>query len=187
MRAAARDRRPHADRAARLPRVQRAALPGARGADRLRRRPEGGLPCRRAVRDAASQHRVGRDRRAAAGTRSSTSTPTRALAALERRPPAERPPLYGDGHAAERCARRSTSSLCGSPEAPSGQRRAGLPAPTEARRRGRASRGAQAPASQTRRHAGDGGQSGARGPIYARRRAARTRRAVCCSARAASR
>jgi UDP-N-acetylglucosamine 2-epimerase (non-hydrolysing)/UDP-GlcNAc3NAcA epimerase len=26
-----------------------------------------------------------------------------ALAALERRPPAERPPLYGDGHAAERC------------------------------------------------------------------------------------
>jgi UDP-N-acetylglucosamine 2-epimerase (non-hydrolysing)/UDP-GlcNAc3NAcA epimerase len=27
----------------------------------------------------------------------------RALAALEREPPAERPPLYGDGHAAERC------------------------------------------------------------------------------------
>ena len=26
-----------------------------------------------------------------------------ALSALERRPPAERPPLYGDGHAAERC------------------------------------------------------------------------------------
>jgi UDP-GlcNAc3NAcA epimerase len=26
-----------------------------------------------------------------------------ALAALERRPPSERPPLYGDGHAAERC------------------------------------------------------------------------------------
>jgi UDP-N-acetylglucosamine 2-epimerase (non-hydrolysing)/UDP-GlcNAc3NAcA epimerase len=26
-----------------------------------------------------------------------------ALAALERRPPTERPPLYGDGHAAERC------------------------------------------------------------------------------------
>jgi UDP-GlcNAc3NAcA epimerase len=26
-----------------------------------------------------------------------------ALAALERRPPAQRPPLYGDGHAAERC------------------------------------------------------------------------------------
>ncbi|HUH82113.1 MAG TPA: UDP-N-acetylglucosamine 2-epimerase (non-hydrolyzing) [Solirubrobacteraceae bacterium] len=28
-----------------------------------------------------------------------------ALAALERHPPAERPPLYGDGHAAERCVR----------------------------------------------------------------------------------
>jgi UDP-N-acetylglucosamine 2-epimerase (non-hydrolysing)/UDP-GlcNAc3NAcA epimerase len=26
-----------------------------------------------------------------------------AVAALERRPPIERPPLYGDGHAAERC------------------------------------------------------------------------------------
>jgi UDP-N-acetylglucosamine 2-epimerase (non-hydrolysing)/UDP-GlcNAc3NAcA epimerase len=31
--------------------------------------------------------------------------PDAALAALERRPPAERPPLYGDGHAAERCVR----------------------------------------------------------------------------------
>jgi UDP-GlcNAc3NAcA epimerase len=29
--------------------------------------------------------------------------PTAALVALERRPPAERPQLYGDGHAAERC------------------------------------------------------------------------------------
>jgi UDP-GlcNAc3NAcA epimerase len=29
--------------------------------------------------------------------------PAAALAALERPPPAERPPLYGDGHAAERC------------------------------------------------------------------------------------
>ena len=28
-----------------------------------------------------------------------------ALAALDRPPPAERPPLYGDGHAAERCVR----------------------------------------------------------------------------------
>ena len=34
-----------------------------RGPDRLRRRPEGGLPARRAVRDAARHHRVGRDRR----------------------------------------------------------------------------------------------------------------------------
>jgi hypothetical protein len=28
---------------------------------------------------------------------------SRALAVLRREPPAERPPLYGDGHAAERC------------------------------------------------------------------------------------
>ena len=50
------------DRAARLRRVHRAAVPRARGADRLRGRPEGGVPCGRAVRDAASEHRVGRDR-----------------------------------------------------------------------------------------------------------------------------
>jgi UDP-GlcNAc3NAcA epimerase len=29
--------------------------------------------------------------------------PTAAIAALGRKPPAERPELYGDGHAAERC------------------------------------------------------------------------------------
>ncbi len=52
-------------------------LPGARGADRLRWRPEGGVPCRGALRDAASEHRVGGDRREPAGTRSSTSTPAR--------------------------------------------------------------------------------------------------------------
>ena len=57
-----RDRRPRADRAARLRRVQRAALPGARGPDGLRGRPEGGVPCRGALRDAASEHRVGGDR-----------------------------------------------------------------------------------------------------------------------------
>ena len=49
--------------AARLPRVHRAAAARARGADRLRRRPEGGLPGRRAVHDAARHHRVGRDGR----------------------------------------------------------------------------------------------------------------------------
>ena len=37
------------------------ALPGARRPDRLRRRPEGGVPCRGALRDAASEHRVGGD------------------------------------------------------------------------------------------------------------------------------
>ena len=33
------------------------------------------------------------------------------LAALERRPPAERPPLYGDGHAAERAVAALTLHL----------------------------------------------------------------------------
>ena len=75
--------------------------------DRLRRRAEGGLPRRRAVRDAARHHRVGRDGRRRAGTCSSTSTPAR----RSRRwhapaPPAERPQLYGDGRAAERIACR---------------------------------------------------------------------------------
>ena len=37
-----------------------------------------------------------------AGTCSSTSIADAALAALEREPPAERPELYGGGHAAER-------------------------------------------------------------------------------------
>jgi len=48
---------------ARLPRVRRPAAPRARGADRLRRRAEGGLPRRRAVRDAARADRVERNRR----------------------------------------------------------------------------------------------------------------------------
>ena len=49
--------------AARLPRLHRAAAPRARAADRLGRRAEGGLPGRRAVRDAARHDRVDRDRR----------------------------------------------------------------------------------------------------------------------------
>ena len=40
--------------------------------------------------------------------------PPLALAALERTPPAERPPLYGDGHAAERCV-QAIGSLEGRP------------------------------------------------------------------------
>ena len=36
--------------------------------------------------------------------------PEAALAALERRPPAAHPPLYGDGHAAERCVRAIVGS-----------------------------------------------------------------------------
>ena len=47
--------------AARLPRLPEARPPRPRGADRLGRRPEGGLPARGAVRDAARHHRMGRD------------------------------------------------------------------------------------------------------------------------------
>ncbi len=35
-----------------------------------------------------------------------------ALAALDRPPPAERPPLYGDGHAAERCVAAIDALAC---------------------------------------------------------------------------
>ena len=48
-----------------------------RGAHRLRRRAEGGVPRRRAVRDAARHDGVGRDGRRRGGTCSSTSTPRR--------------------------------------------------------------------------------------------------------------
>ena len=48
---------------ARLSRLHGAAAACARGADRLRRRAEGGLPGGRALRDDARHHRVDRDRR----------------------------------------------------------------------------------------------------------------------------
>ena len=50
------------DPAARLPRVHRAASPRSRGAHRLGRGAEGGLPGRGSLRDAARYHRVGGDR-----------------------------------------------------------------------------------------------------------------------------
>ena len=88
--------------AARLPRLPQARPPRARGADRLRRRAEGGLPARGPVRDAARDDRVDRDRRArlepARGPRSATRRWRRSSAA----PPGERPELYGGGQAAER-------------------------------------------------------------------------------------
>ena len=93
-------------RAARLHRVERAAVQRARRGDGLRRPPEGGVPCRRAVHHAALEHRVDRDGADADGTRSSTSTATPRWRRSNATPPAERPPLYGDGHAAERCCRR---------------------------------------------------------------------------------
>ena len=54
--------------AARVPRLPRAAAPLGRGADRLGRRAEGGLPARGAVRHAARDDGVDRDRRRSAGT-----------------------------------------------------------------------------------------------------------------------
>jgi hypothetical protein len=98
--------------AARLPRVHVAARPRARRAHRLGRRAEGGLPRRRAVRDAARHDRVGRDGRRRAGTCSSTSTRRRARGA-GRAAAAERPPLYGDG----RAGARVVAALAGVPAA----------------------------------------------------------------------
>ncbi len=83
-------------RAARLRAVQRAALPGARGPHRLRWRPKGGVPCGGAVRDAASNHRVGRDggerleharrpRRAGGAGRAGQAAAARATRAVWRR------------------------------------------------------------------------------------------------------
>ena len=79
------------------------AMNAPRSPHRLRRRAEGGLPAGRAVRDAARDHRVGRDRRRGLEHARRASIANAALAALERRPPAgERPELYGGGKAAER-------------------------------------------------------------------------------------
>ena len=93
---------PGAGAPARLPRLPRAGPQRPRGAHRLRRRAEGGLPPRRALRDPPRHHRVGRDggRRLerARGPRPRTRPSPRSSAG---RPP-ERPELYGGGHAAER-------------------------------------------------------------------------------------
>ena len=63
----------------------------ARRADRLGRRPEGGLPCRGAVRDAASRAPSGSRRSRPAGTCSSTSTPPRRSRRSSATPPARAP------------------------------------------------------------------------------------------------
>ena len=88
--------------AAGLPGLHRAAVARARGPDRLRRRAEGGLPRRRAVRDDARHDRVGRDGR---GGLERARRPRRRARrwprwSARRRP--QRPELYGDGHAGER-------------------------------------------------------------------------------------
>ena len=67
-----------------------------------------GVPCL-TLRDT---HRVGRDRGGGL-ERARRPRCDAALAALERRPPAERPELYGGGHAAQRVARCSPPTLRG--------------------------------------------------------------------------
>ena len=93
---------PAARAAARLPRVHGAAAPRPRGADRLGRRAEGGLPRRRAVRDAALDHGVDRDGRRGLERARRPRRRRRRWRRCGARPPAERPPLYGDGRAGER-------------------------------------------------------------------------------------
>ena len=80
-----------------------ALLLGARGgADRLRRRAEGGLPGRRAVHHAARHDRVARDRRRRLERARGPRSRRRARGAASARCPTARPPLYGDGRAGER-------------------------------------------------------------------------------------
>ncbi len=71
-------------------------------ADRLRRRPEGGLSGGRALRDAARHHRVGRDGAERLERRSSTWTSTRRARRSSARSRPRRAALYGDGRAGAR-------------------------------------------------------------------------------------
>ena len=101
-----RARPPRADPSAcRLPRLRRARLAGAARPHRLGRRSEGGVLVRSPVRDAANDHRVGRDGRDGleqAHRRRSGADRPRGGGGRPRH--SEHPPLYGDGHAAERVA-----------------------------------------------------------------------------------
>ena len=98
-------RRPdQADRAGLLHAHARARARRPRDRHRLRRRPARGLPVGRALPHPARGDRVGGHRRAAAGTRSWVWTPTPSTQAVARPAPAARPPIFGDGHAAQRIA-----------------------------------------------------------------------------------
>ena len=93
------------DRAARLPRLRRARLAGARDRHRLRRPAEGGLLVRRAVRDRAAEHRVGRHGRGGRErARRRRPRPARRGGPHRAHARTNAPPLYGDGHAAGRIA-----------------------------------------------------------------------------------
>ena len=93
------------DRAARLPRLRRARVAGARDPHRLRRPAEGGVLVRRAVRDAATLDGMGRHRRRGGErARRRRSRRDRARQPARRRCRSTRPALYGDGYASERVA-----------------------------------------------------------------------------------
>ena len=91
--------------AGRLSRLRRARLPGTPRPHGLRRSAEGGLLVPRALRDAADDDRVGRDRASRlepSGRRRSRGD--RRARSPKPGPGEEHPPLYGDGDAAVRIA-----------------------------------------------------------------------------------
>ena len=93
------------DRAARLSRLRGRSPRRPRDRDRLGRAAEGGVLVRRPLRHDAALDGVGRHGRRSARTSSSTTTPTGSpQPSPAARMPAERPALYGDGHASERIA-----------------------------------------------------------------------------------
>ena len=105
-----------AARAARLPRHGRARRAGARARHRLGRPAEGGVLVRRPLRHARGRRRSGSTPSSSARTSSSTTIRRGSPPRSPRRGcPTTRPPLYGDGHAAERVA----ASLAALAEGPS--------------------------------------------------------------------
>ena len=104
------DRGPARQRAARLRRAGRAAVQRPRGADRLRWRPEGGVPCGGALHHAARQHRVGRDR---GGRLEHARGPRRRRRARGARapPPSERRSCTATATRPSAACRRSVRSL----------------------------------------------------------------------------
>ena len=90
--------------ACRLPRLRRARLAGAARPHRLGRSSEGGVLVRSPVRDAANDPPSGSSGRAGWNRLTGDDPELIARAVAEAGLGAEHPPLYGDGHAAERVA-----------------------------------------------------------------------------------
>ena len=93
-------------RAAQLPRARVSRLAGARDRDRLRRSAEGGVLVRRAVRHRSDRRPSGSTPCASRRQRARRRRPRSARGRRRESPsmPANRPVLYGDGHASERIA-----------------------------------------------------------------------------------